>query len=309
MGTNRPPPCSFSVTGEWVYLQPVVDNTSFVIKNSDSNRFQQIGPRERHDMDYESGFRIEGMYAFSNCFTDLRVAWTHLETDDTKTVSGEFLHPTKGYPLFTIGSYEGLAKSRLDLDFDRVEGVVGFRVFNSCCFDLVIEGGLHYVSLDTKNDAFYLKESKNIHFVKTDSRYWGIGPQIGVDLYYNFWNCLAVVGRAQGALLVGECETRNVIGDLNSGLTVDSKSTDTWRVVPYFQTRVGLNYDWTFSCLTISLEGGYEFMSYIHPLVNSSAWFNNFDPDVSDFDLPGNSVELYSHANLHGPYVGLTLTY
>ena len=305
--TSRPLPCQFSVTGEWLCLNPIVDNTAYVIDNAIEGvliGFPQIGPRKEHELDYHSGFRVQGMYALSDCYRDIRFAWAHLDVNDTASVSGPFLHPTKGYHQFTVGEYSGSAISKIDFDFDRVELLFGHRFINCYGLEAILEAGLQYAKIETKQHITYAPTRGFDHIVNTDSRYWGVGPQIGLNLAYDVFSCFSVVGVANGALLVGNSEMRNVIGD-RTAITVDTKSDDIRRLVPSFQMRAGLNYSFCLACFTFDFEGGYEFLAYLHPLANSIGWFNNFGPN----DLPGSSAEYYSNTHLHGPYLSVTLAF
>ncbi|NGX61309.1 MAG: hypothetical protein K940chlam9_00792 [Chlamydiae bacterium] len=316
----RPCPGEFSFTAEWIYLDPIVDNPYYVINSEEDDDVK--GPRKANELDFESGFRLEAMYAFCDCATDFRFAWTHLNTDhkDRVKVRGEderFLLPTVGHPEEMDEDYD-FAASRIKFDFDRVEALFGYRFMTCGCLDIALEGGLQYARFDTQHrNEFRIPGSgsslqgEEDEFIKyaADSCYWGIGPQIGIDLNYCLCGNFSLVATANWALLVGENETKTLIFEQEGDeieIEVFSKNDCIYRIVPATHIRAGLNYGFGCGCWDFNIEAGYQFYSYQRAL--DTIEFVS-DKGGREEGQVGRSLDIYSNADMHGPYVSVTFNF
>ncbi len=314
----RPCPGQFSFTVEWTYLEPIVDNPYYVIKDQDFDDVDEfLGQRIANDMNYDSGFRIEALYAFCNCAcpTDLRLAWTHLDADHSvrKRTRDDDLFPTRGHPDCLEDDLD-FASSSICFDFDRVEGVFGLHVLDCGCLNLVLEVGLQYANFeyDTKirySDFAY----DDFYRVVQDSSYWGIGPQFGFDFNYYICGNLSLNATVNWALLVGENDTKFI--HFKSGeeqitirdICVAAKNDSIWRIVPATHMRTGLNYGFGCGCWDANIEVGYQFYSYVRALDHIE-----FVESEKTKDAPGQvgrSLDIYSNADMHGPYLAFTFNF
>lgn len=144
-----------------------------------------------------------------------------------------------------------------------------------------------------------------------DSTFQGIGPRFGIDSSYHLWNCFGLVGHFSGNLLVGEVKANasswqryNVIDDTTGqpmfpGLPIIIQnyvsSDDTWRVVPGFDAKLGLNYTWLIKKkVAVNFEAGYQITEYFDAV-------DTLDP------TPGLSDPNRSSSNLgfDGPYASI----
>ena len=262
------------------------------------------------------------MYAFCDCMSDFRLAWTHLDSDQKDRVRrGEKtdLIPTVGHPDELDGQGYDLAASKIDFDFDRVEGVFGYRLLNCGCLDLVMEFGLQYVRIETKVKDKYIEFERvtdeagkttlgegidRLDVYSARSCFWGIGPQIGFDLNYCLCGDFSFVATANWALLVGENETKSFLVENlqreRPDLDVDVKNACLYRIVPATHMRAGLNYGFDCGCWDFNIEGGYQFYSYVRALDTIEFIDNNME---------GRSLDIYSDAGMHGPYVSLIFNF
>ena len=209
------------------------------------------------------------------------------------------LNPTQGYSDGIDNSYlDGTARSKIDFKFDRVVAVYGLGILNKCCLYMTLEAGVQYTNLEETTRLEYF-DSNDFDVFNYKSCYWGVGPQIGLDLNYLVWDCFSVVGVASSALLIGENDGTDFFCNDGIIVEVDLKTDSIWRIVPSFQARVGLNYTFC-ACLDWSVEVGYEFLTYLDAL-HSNFWTTNSDR--------GLSVDYYTNVSFHGPFVSLSASF
>lgn len=139
-----------------------------------------------------------------------------------------------------------------------------------------------------------------------DSTYKGVGPRLGVSSDYNIWNCFGIHGQFATALLVGKLKEEtsnwqrlNVISNvtqqpINSNWPVISNtflSNETWRVVPSFDAKLGLNYSFIFrNRSALTFEAGYQVSEFINAVDKIEA---------------GTGTRVTSDMGFDGPYASL----
>lgn len=298
----RVQPGQFAVTGEWVYLHPLVDSPYYVINGTAGPAFPKalIGPRNANTLDFHSGFSVEAMYGFTNALDDVRICWTHLVTSDSSTQSGTSLFEIQNYPSTSSGFYSGTATSHIGFTFNAVEGVFGRHLYEMGCLGLTLEGGLNYSRISQRNEIIYsgtFVGTPITDLLKNTSSYWGIGPQVGLEGSYHIWNRLNAVANVSSALLIGQNRTHLLGTALLEPNSANLRNDAIWRVVPAFQVRGGLNYG--LGCMW-DIEIGYEFLSYIRPLGNIV---------LEDVLVTALSIDYYTNVDFHGPYAAVSFKF
>lgn len=302
----HPAPGSFGVTGEYLYLLPTFDDTYFVTKSGATSTFP-TGERHHNDFNFNSGYRITGVYAFCGCECprELIVSWAQLDAKQSKTVSGSFLWGTLGRADFasSFENYAGTAKSTLKADYDRLDGFFSQQVYNCCDLDIRLLGGFEYADLQLKEKYTYVN-GQTVGTIHQKAKTWGIGPELGASFNYQicqFTDCLpgtlSLNVVTTGSLLVSESKTKdnNVLAGADVLSVHDEK---TWRVVPALHTRVGLNYDTCVCAYDTSVEVGYEFNSYYRGQARTV-----YPDDVAD----GLCQTQYYNFDVQGMYVAVSV--
>lgn len=249
---------------------------------------------------YDFGFRVGLGYVFPDSGNDVQLNWTHFSHSNDNSFStdpGEILVTGLGIPLLNpaIDNIFGItgdvgASSTVDSKLDTVDLDVGQYVNFGTRLEARFFGGLQFsrVEQDTDNDysAFYTDNDVPADTLaineddQFNSKFTGVGPRFGVDTSYNIWNCFGVVGHVAGALLVGKVDNDNQSSDLNATFTdgdddpatvvnfsddIDTESDNTWRVVPTFDAKLGLNYTWLFQNQSaLTLEAGYQVTEFFN---------------------------------------------
>lgn len=292
-----------TLEGQFLYLKPSFDDTYFVINAPTTNSFPN-GKRKNNDFDFQPGFRVGGSYAFCNCNRDIEVYYSNINSNKTKTVTGDYLWATLGHPDFfsAFENYSGTAVSALKISYQSADGLMSQKIFDCRCSDFSVLFGLEAFQLRMKENYVYTSDTYT-GYIHEHTRTRGLGLEIGFALNYGLYegNCgcpgrLSINVFSTGSLLAAQGnnsidETFLANDGSESYTPIDVSNSDTWRMVPAFHARVGFNYELPISCFNVAIEVGYEFNSYIRALskdifpddVFDSLSFNNF----YNFDLQG----------------------
>ncbi len=126
---------------------------------------------------------------------------------------------------------------------------------------------------------------------------WGVGPQAGFEFDYRICQinrccpgALTLTGFTSGSILASKTRTEN-FQNIGIDTVLDVSDQHTWRLIPAFHARIGLNYGMCFTCFSTALEIGYEFNTYLRGLsrigfTDESANALCFS-DYYNFDLQG----------------------
>lgn len=282
---------------------PSFDDTYFVTKSSETSNYPQ-GRRHNNDPHYHSGFRVAGVYSFCECDREFYLDYTHLGVSQRKTVNGDFLWASLGRPDFTSSfeNYTGDAKSHLKFNYNRADALLEQLIFCGCDYNLRLLFGLEYAN-------FYLRESyrydsqTTFGTIRQKNYTWGIGPEVGFSFDYRicqFLDCFpgafSINVVSSGSILSGKTNNRenNV---LQGNQILNVKDRGSWRLIPAFHARVGLNYTVCICDNEAAFEVGYEFDTYSRGLARVT-----YPDDVAD----GLAETNYYNFDLQGLYVSAT---
>jgi hypothetical protein len=300
---------SLSLEAAYLYLLPSVDDTYFAIVEPSDGAL--IGEKQNNDFRFNSAFRVGGSYTFCNCNTAFEVYYSRLHTKTSRTVTadpGTTLGVTIGSAPFatffqtlpgTITSHNRLLYQRLDAFFDQL-------VWSPGGSELNFIGGLEYAYIrlrETYNARSFIAVP---HFgtSKRREKTWGIGPQLGLTYDYLIGQfsllmpgSLRLTTFGSTSLLVSKAKTE-ALDVLSTGTVLNVPDRRTWRIVPAFHARLGLNYAACFCCIGASLEVGYEFHSYVRAL-SRELFTNTFSQAFTNF----------LNFDAHGLYVAVDVNF
>jgi len=341
---NHPCPDNWQFSGDFLYLMPTVDDTYYVITQSDGgNPGRPVGTIQNNDFGFAPGYRVGAEYSWCGPQRELQAFYSYLNTDQTSSVSNTAnlgLWATTGHAdnAANFENYRGTATSKNSLLYQRLDVVFTQQMINTAGVYLFVAPGLELSSLhmDTKNT--YVDTGALLQMdVKERSRYEGIGPQMGIEMGYNFYEYNAAnaqksqkgmpgstnnksdSGRLMdsfsinavfsGSLLASRgwesfrSSTLNLAGSANAGLTtvtVNTTDATNWRMIPALHARVGLNYSAHWSWGGVALGAGYEFQDYIRGLVRKV-----YSDDIAD----GLTENIYYNFDLQGLYVSAAVSF
>ncbi|MDF3054537.1 MAG: hypothetical protein K0Q74_444 [Gammaproteobacteria bacterium] len=296
------------------------------------------------DPQYNFGFRVGLGYTFAESGNDIQVSWTRFDqndNDDFSVPNGHALQSRligadfSSFPNeFEIGGTEKVssASSSVNTKLDAIDLDVGQYVDIGTRLRMRMFGGLRFarVSSDLSTD-FYSTEVNNSEGEITEvrlneqfnSKFTGVGPRVGVDSVYHIGSCFGVVARAAVGLLVGQTETdsqfaynatthfREILA-AEQNLSAKIDSSDSTRVVPVLDAKLGLNYSFTFENQSIlTLEAGYQATQYIDAIDRLDGGFSvasisdNKNIEREANLIQGQAVRTTSGIGFSGPYLSL----
>ena len=321
--STRPEPGKFGLKGEWIYFYPSIDDSYFALQGTPSPSLGvtlPIGQKFNNNFNFTSGYRVEGIYAFCNCLNDVRVRWTQLcKTSHSKTITEDdpdVIYPSELPPSLHIAPYySGTASSDVSTDFYAVEALIG-QVFYDCNpFMFEAEAGIHYGHVKYSESLSYFDTVGNEAYPSFSDCMNGIGPELTLDSDYALYNSecdcpgtLYFTTSLRGALLVSHSKanffTNGQISDSDSPTLytlADINDEKSWRVVPWWDMRLGLNYTSNFDCFAVSIEAGYEAGCYIKAISKERFCSGTFG--LSPTGGVGYSFNEFQDFTYHGPYV------
>lgn len=277
--------CSdFSVGAEWIYFSPNSESVAYVFSGSggQGSTFVDTAQVNRFDF-FTSGYRVFGAYGLCNNNAFVSASWTDLKVQESAEASGNL-----GGVFFDLEA--NFAKDTREFRYSAVEGILGQRLYNNCCLDLVGFAGVHYARLRSDDDLLF----NSLGFItngSTTNHFWGIGPEVGISFEGIITRCFSLQAIATGAILIGKPHA-----EISSSDSLESfffQDQQIWRSVPYTDLRIQLNYDFSIGCIRGQIDAGYEALAYFKPFVDFA-----FDRFAS-----------YRNVTMHGPFIGLDLNF
>jgi hypothetical protein len=312
LANAHPAPGQWSVTGEYLYLKPSIDDTYFVIKSpTPEDNVLVWGDEINNNFKFSSGYRVGLAYAFCECDRELSFSYSHLDANHKKRVRGEFLNPSVGIEDFSyyLTNYSGTAASKLHARYQRFDALFSQKIFQCCGTDIRLVLGLEYADLKAGQKMRYRQEDQTCDEegfcvfsgkVKQHSKTWGVGPEVGIDFDYDLCQLstclpggLSLNFVSTGSLLLGESKSHLAFRYKTSegNYPFDVRQQKSTRIIPAYHAKLGINYDFCLCNWEGSVGVGYEFNTYLRSLLRTNnAGFYGYgltSHEYNDFDLQG----------------------
>lgn len=312
------------LSGELLYLKPSIEQSSYVISSTDNHvgdEFFPDGKRHFNRFHYKPGFRVEGLYKPCGDWNAVDVRFAYFRAGHSDSFTGPFLYDTIGFPGDGAQSpedrsYSGTAKIKDRFHYYSVDATYNRLSLCSCIDNFYLLFGLHYANIQHKTHftsvgSFIGNTSTNElravdNLQNSRSRFWGIGPQIGLDYSYSLTdpNCcygaFSLNANARGSLLCARTKASYHYSSLRTAGSrgVNLKNQDVWRVTPAFNARLSGSYQFMTGLCQASLEIGYEWL-----------WYHNGVDSIRGIDVAfaGDTLDLFNNFSLHGPYARLNI--
>lgn len=306
------------VSAELVYLKPTYDQQAYVISSKDANsrgdEHFPNGKRHLRDPDFKPGFRVGALYNLC-CPFALEGRFTYLNGSDSNSTSGDFLYiigfDGEGAQDAEDNFYSGTSSAHDRYKYYAADLTLNRTSLTSCIDNLNFMVGLHYAYIKHKMHNTHIGTfDAGAHEVNDDwrssSRFWGIGPQIGLDYKYNLtdaqcsYGIFALTTDVRASILCSNTtSTLHYSGRRTEGTEgVNMNNGHQWRVTPAVDAKLGGCYSFTCSCYTALIEAGYEWI-----------WYANAVDDIRSVSPadPGNTIDAFGDLSLQGPYVSLSV--
>lgn len=279
------------------------------------------------DKKWQWGFRAAAGYDFpscSSCNYGFSLEYTWHRSDQDKSLEN-VISPTFTPSAFPITSviefFPGGTTALANYDF-RYHAIDLLAHQNSTfcnCVDVQFFGGFRYVRLrEDLSSHFFVTEQfvqdviSSFGFVNDfsnnlESKFEGIGPRLGVNVFYNITNNVGLVTEFAGNLIFGTSENNYFELILTDGPEVDiTRSSDNHEdkrglVVPALSGKVGLAYRASLcNCSTLAVELGIRGDKYFD-IANHSSYVG-----PTQFDLRGVRDGSYHDFDIFGPYLSVS---
>ena len=289
---------SWSLGMEALYWQPTNSDFQYALtrnQQTGGNATRDIFDTKEVENHYGWGFRLDGTYHIPVQGKDVEASWVHFDerqVSETSTAyrTGNGLANSVNLPwdyltpgMLPVGSDSAQQEfdsihAKSEYDYDHLDLMFGQKLKVGNRVMLRPFAGVRWADIEAKNtvSAIFNPDSgddisQNWRF-NTD--FEGIGPRVGmdgdVDLGYGF----GVSIRAGFSLLVGQEENDHLVrqnnATENSVDTLKHNVSDTIRVVPETDIKMGVNYTYVFNqTLSALVEVGYEVNNYFDALDKS----------------------------------------
>jgi len=276
-----------SFTGEYLYWKSTAtENTYAFLGGVDAvGDPANLGHAKDINTDWSHGFRLGLDYKLPYDGWNIGADYTYYRADgeDSVTVTaadnaaGTYLYPAFVYnatgmpPAVVFGH----AKSTADLDFDRVNFEIGRNTKISETLSVRFFGGASVIWVDAKTQQSFYDTTAPVlglgyhHTASAEANYYGIraGLDAEMKLKYGF----SLLGKAAGAMLVGDLETSTIAGlDANAdgvlarNETSGNTKNSAYRVVPGLELEAGVAWERKIlDGLNLKVFLGYQFSDYI----------------------------------------------
>jgi hypothetical protein len=305
---SLPCPETWRFTGEFLYFLPTLDDTYFAF-NPPITSTHPVGERVNNDFGFNPGFRVGAEIACCKNKRELMAFYSYLNADQEEEIAGSHLWAAIGSPdvISNFESYSGTASSNLHLLYQNGTLNISQEVLESHGAHLYLQPGIEYAYLRLREDYAY-QTGGDLAEINEKSRTWGVGPQLGLGIDYNFYQgaltctstqAFSITGLFAGSILMGREKTTN-FQSLTGTTFIDIHDEHTWRTVSAMHARLGLNYLIRGSSYGVDLGVGYEFNTYLRALTRV------FFPDNAADGLCSTN---YYNFDLQGLYVSGAISF
>lgn len=304
-----PPGFEFSITG--FALRPNSENLDYAVLTrffsaSNTNwHIKTLRPK------YHFGFEVAGRYSFPCTGNDVRIDWMHYSRGDTSSV--RILAPFQVGPRAQT-AHQG--KSDVKFEFDTLHLDAGQSVNFGSRLQMRFFGGINVANIKeilitSHRDTTAISNLKSEIF----SKFGGIGPRFGADASYSLCHGWGIVGQIGASILTGSLKTSTKynsfsIALISQGIPENSKAisaTNTSRIVPAIDTKVGINYSHLFGINSIfTVEIGYQAASYLNAI--KAYYPDSVVKNISTGTVTGASMaKSETNFGINGPYLTISI--
>ncbi len=289
--------------GELVYLQTRGYPAIYGVVISGLQPYNPSWSEKIVDMNYAPGFDIGIAYHTLKTPEAIALSWMHLDVTQKSTTNvptflttypnGETNYYTiapvydMGPGIFSIKSATGsnqLNFDKISLDVDKIYRTTQTLFGASLHTDF--KAGLDFVRISQSLTSTYfnnvgfpptslsypVRADPGYKFVdKTTSKYWGVGPKLGIDAAYGLYQNFELISQSTFSLTCGGISAADHFqgySSLNPNVGAQSLSIpNEVTIVPGFETKLGIGYHYhQLQKHQLSVEAGYRIASYLNAL-------------------------------------------
>lgn len=302
------------------FLKPDANNLVYAVHTKPLPLPDPNWTQEAIDTNYHPTFAVDFLYTFASQIDQVKLNWLYLSSSDSASASAtgsDSVAPPYAFGPLAQQLRGSAADSKVRFKVNDVNFIYD-HVFNIIDHLQLTP----FVGIDTA----YLKQDITSNFTGTsggnpysitsynDSKYFGAGPRIGLDLTYYFLHGFGITSEMATSLLVGSMVTNTHFdsfgaGNTTPGYTGLANDLDQTRIVTQLEAKLGLTYLKSFHSKDMLIEAGYAFSTYLNginqvvPTALVPAAFNNGVIAIET------SQQQQSSLDLSGPYLKMTFMF
>jgi hypothetical protein len=325
---------NFEFFGQWLFLQPNGSNIYYAAEAFPFNTsiaVPAVSPNWKIfeiDPDYHSGFEVGLNWLLPKSDMNIELNWERLHAQDKDSMHVTPLSYATGNmvgPIYDIGPNSAAytqAKGKAIFHFDEANLFVG----KSICFVKNLRMRLHlgasFAKIKQKITSQYANDSAQTNRnIATVSNFWGVGPQLGLDLDFRIVRNFYFTGNSNASLYMGRLRNHTTFKSNTPALAAidvaepnvqHTKVPNRSQLVPGFEERLGFAYWHFFKHCEVNLGVGYVFQIYLNA-VQSVDMLTQALPNFAPGTFPTMGVfavtfnRTLSNFILTGPYVSLNI--
>jgi hypothetical protein len=282
------------VTAGATYLDPSYNDLDYLSITS-TTASVRTAVTENIDPGFNWGYYLAAGYMIRDDF-DIQASWSAFNSEDSDSAAtagpnviatlsnGREEILSSSADIVTAHSNEKLTYQQFDAHIGQyhvVHDSLSARVF----------AGIRYAKIDLEVDNTYTIPSvTDTAFNDYSSKFSGWGPEVGLDLEYQAWDQVGIVGHLAAAFVVGEQEAHSTALWNSSPDQANVKAETETRIVPGIDAKLGLNVDFPFlDNDSIVVEGGYQATYYFNAInqIVANAGVDTYENNYSDVGMMG----------------------
>jgi hypothetical protein len=336
----------FTLTGGVTYLQPSMDGLDYMDTTTGTpNAAEQYLSTETYNLDpgFDFGYFLGFGYMISDRY-DVQATWTQLNSNDNESASlliidhlqvPQFLQSSSGTvaPVSELLQTDDLviAGSEESLDYQMADATLG--QYHKLTENLMtrVFAGIYYAKINSDVSNTYsvelgdfipllMAENPVLGTESYNSSFWGVGPELGLDLEYDIYKGFDVVGHFAAAFLIGELQTEsqsyynlpnstqeNVAGP--AIFYISAESEEETQFVPALNAKLGLSYNKPYSNnkYRFGVEAGYQAAYYFNAVDQVQQTATNVVAGSQGKGLE--TTHHYTDVGIMGPYLNFSASF
>ena len=302
----------FFVGATGFYLQNASSNGEFDygsrgVLNISQNSF--TGIVDNFSPGYDWGWGAQIGYIAKNGVNDIALRYSHIRNDAVDSdASVDAIFPIiNGDPTNIFGS---AVTGSFSTHVDQIDLVGGQFIPVQSCLIFHPFIGLRWAQLKEEFYTTITHPSGTVIFENFESKYNGIGPNMGLSANYFMTPQFSLVGYLGAALLFGDIDASSTFFDneINLGLHETNAKNTNHRLVPMVDMKLGFDYTTFVDIYLLNIELGWKFTEYFNVLdtvASSPANTGGFPANAGIFPISTTTSDL----SLQGPYVEFVLAF
>ncbi|MFI4955589.1 MAG: Lpg1974 family pore-forming outer membrane protein [Gammaproteobacteria bacterium] len=296
---HKAPLHRYTLTGGATYLAPAMNGLDYVDVITDAPASTYYYDAENINPNYNWGYFLAFGYMISSHY-DIQASWQQFNSSQSESTSvpgsaSTTMLTSSNTSIDVPAGVTDEAESEETLKTQSFDATLGQYHKLSSMLTARPFVGVKYAQVNSNTENEYTGTSIDLPIMESyDSKFTGVGPEIGLDAEYKIVKHFGVTGHIAAAFLVGDLKTSTDISGEGSSSDFDGEKNN--RVVPALDAKLGLNWNSLYSHdkFGVGIEGGYQ-VAYYFDVVDQVQV-------SSDAGLTHN----YSDVGIMGPYLNLS---